>query len=166
MHICINCGKRSATRTVNSFACEACGYVWDVAFEQRMAHYLAAQGRKPAEPVPEPDASAAPETLVEFAHLQGSGLWSVLDPVGFRDEYHTLIADRYTVADLQAIADEHGVLITSTKKADVMDALIDAGVFEVHETILEDGTAVTALAIGGVIVPFDEEESGEAEVED
>lgn len=160
MFVCINCGKRAATRTLNTFECEACGYVWDVAFEHKMVHYLAAQGRKPAEPVlePEPVAPAAPETLVEFEHFQTEGAWSVLDPVGFRDTYHTLIADSYTVADLQAIADEHGVLITSTKKADVMDALIDAGVFEAHETILEDGTAVTALAIDGVLVPFDEEE--------
>lgn len=55
MYHCINCGKQAALRTGNDFLCGICGFAWDVAFEQQMNNYLAAQGRSPAKPEPEPE---------------------------------------------------------------------------------------------------------------
>ena len=53
MYHCINCGKQAALRAGNDFLCGICGFAWDVTFEQRISHYLAAQGRVPARPEPE-----------------------------------------------------------------------------------------------------------------
>lgn len=160
MHYCINCGKNAAQRIRNDFVCEACGFAWDVDFEQSMAHYLAAQGRKPAEPMPEeflsvnstqiePTQADPPEERVRL---------TVLDTDGSRGVYHALIDDYYTVPQLTDLAAEHDVPLSSQRKLDIMNALIDAGVFAVHEVEDADGEIVHALTIGGVEVPLDEDE--------
>lgn len=63
MHICLNCGRRQAQREGDTFTCAACGYIWTVEDEQRMAHYLRAQGRLPATAGGVEPAQPAPEEV-------------------------------------------------------------------------------------------------------
>lgn len=185
MYPCINCGRRTAQRVHDLFICDACGHTWTVEDEQRMAHYLRAQGREPAEPevVEEPELSdngyqmadltkpAPPETPSEHETPTASDPASEVevktdgaewfemgpdDPTQ-RHDLRALIADRYTVPQLVAIASHHEVTLTTERKAEVIDALIDAGVFSGRYQPTEDDSTLYMLLIDGVEVPYEGE---------
>lgn len=47
-YICINCNSKDVQRREDSFTCQRCGFMWNVALERAAVVYLRGQGREPA----------------------------------------------------------------------------------------------------------------------
>lgn len=82
-HICINCNSKDVQRREDSFTCQRCGFMWNVAMEQAAAIYLRGQGREPATSifdVGEPTNDGV-ETLTDVQGQGGAPEVTTGDPV-------------------------------------------------------------------------------------
>lgn len=63
---CVNCGRKDATRTDDTFKCGTCGFEWDVAHEQKNAGYIrSALRRPPATPMGDIEIPSLQERMLQ-----------------------------------------------------------------------------------------------------
>ncbi len=121
MILCINCNAPTVQRTGDTFTCEKCGYTWDVAHEQANAAYLASQGRVPATPIAELQASSTLDAALGLDTALGPGQPSAQD---------RLIAAlvKRNVAEIEDLAEEAGVDLGEARlKDEKIAALVTSG---------------------------------------
>lgn len=162
MHTCINCNRRTAVRSGDTFSCSRCGYEWDVAHEQANAAYLLGQGRKPArvqdgaqvldaalgltDKVKSGTVSDLAGVPNETGGIAGAALEVINAPEDGEiaiDIDAITILDTLTVRELEELADTHGVDLSDARlkedkilallAAEVLTFIYDAGAEQVIE---------------------------------
>ncbi len=118
MVLCINCNSSKVARDKDTFTCAQCGYTWDVAHEQANAAYLASQGRVPATPIAELQASSTLDAAL--------GLDKEAQPSA-QDRLIAALVKR-TVTEIEDLADEAGVDLGDARlKDEKIAALVTSG---------------------------------------